>query len=217
MAEPAKNDEIPKQKVVVTDKTIYVAKPKSDDTTNDDAKSGNNNENNDNNPANKSDNNDDNKASNNDNNDAQSKSMDLEVKVVLKKAVGQLFISVFDAKNGKNFPDGGPKRDGLLMGLGPFIPDDSADKKSKYTIETVIKGLIIGDVYAIGLHHDIKKNGKFDTNFIGIPKDGYGASFPPDYNKWGKPTFDDCKFTFTKEMASKPYTMEVKYTPNAYI
>ncbi|RYY94421.1 MAG: DUF2141 domain-containing protein, partial [Chitinophagaceae bacterium] len=31
-------------------------------------------------------------------------------------------------------------------------------------------------VYAIFAFHDANNNGKFDTNFLGIPREGYGAS-----------------------------------------
>jgi uncharacterized protein (DUF2141 family) len=47
--------------------------------------------------------------------------------------------------------------------------------------------------YAVTLFHDENNNGKLDTNFLGIPKEGYGASG----NKLplaSRPAFEDSKF-----------------------
>lgn len=46
--------------------------------------------------------------------------------------------------------------------------------------------------YAIALFCDENHNGKFDTNFLGIPKEAYGFSNNPKV--FGKPDFDDAKF-----------------------
>jgi uncharacterized protein (DUF2141 family) len=35
---------------------------------------------------------------------------------------------------------------------------------------------VLADTYAVMVIHDANDNGKFDTNFLGIPKEGYGAS-----------------------------------------
>ena len=48
--------------------------------------------------------------------------------------------------------------------------------------------------YALAVFHDKNDNGELDTNFLGIPKEGYGWSNNP------KPTFraaryDECMFT----------------------
>lgn len=48
--------------------------------------------------------------------------------------------------------------------------------------------------YAVSVIHDANDNKKFDTNFLGIPKEGYGAS----QNRLpfaAAPKFDDNKFT----------------------
>ena len=52
--------------------------------------------------------------------------------------------------------------------------------------------------YAIMVIHDANNNRKFDTNFVGIPKEGYGAS----QNKLpfaGAPRFEDNKFLVTDQ------------------
>jgi len=41
--------------------------------------------------------------------------------------------------------------------------------------EAIFRDLAPG-TYAVFVFHDANNNGKFDTNFLGIPKEGYGAS-----------------------------------------
>ncbi len=53
---------------------------------------------------------------------------------------------------------------------------------------------VLPGTYAIFVFHDANSNNKIDKNFIGIPKEGYGAS----NNKLpfaGAPTFNENKFT----------------------
>lgn len=60
--------------------------------------------------------------------------------------------------------------------------------------------------YAIALFHDKNNNGQMDTNFLGIPKEGYGAS----KNKLpfaAAPKFEDNKFYITP---GKVMTLPVK-------
>lgn len=62
------------------------------------------------------------------------------------------------------------------------------DKSAVIIFNDVKKGS-----YAINLFHDANNNQKFDMNFLGIPKEGYGASG----NKLpfaAAPTFNDNKF-----------------------
>ncbi|HYH15359.1 MAG TPA: DUF2141 domain-containing protein [Flavisolibacter sp.] len=63
-----------------------------------------------------------------------------------------------------------------------------ANKKSKVQFDDVPAG-----TYAVFLFHDTNGNNKMDKNFIGIPKEGYGAS----QNKLpfaAAPTFNDNRF-----------------------
>jgi uncharacterized protein (DUF2141 family) len=46
-----------------------------------------------------------------------------------------------------------------------------SDKKAQAVFQNVPDG-----TYAIFVFHDTNNNGKMDTNFLGIPKEGYGAS-----------------------------------------
>lgn len=59
------------------------------------------------------------------------------------------------------------------------------------------KSLPYGE-YAIAIYQDENGNGKLDTGNFGVPKEPFAFSnnFRP---KWGGPTFDKCKFQFTKD------------------
>jgi uncharacterized protein (DUF2141 family) len=62
-------------------------------------------------------------------------------------------------------------------------------RKAQVTFADVPNG-----TYALFVFHDVNRNGKMDTNFLGIPKEGYGASG----NKLpfaAAPRFDANKFT----------------------
>lgn len=63
---------------------------------------------------------------------------------------------------------------------------------SHKTATAVFDGVAEG-AYAVSVIHDANNNQKFDTNFLGIPKEGYGASG----NKLpfaAAPKFEDNKF-----------------------
>src|SRR5215470_2828550 len=49
--------------------------------------------------------------------------------------------------------------------------------------------------YALSVFHDENSNGKLDTNFIGMPKEGVGASNDAK-GHMGPPKFDDARFKF---------------------
>jgi uncharacterized protein (DUF2141 family) len=49
--------------------------------------------------------------------------------------------------------------------------------------------------YAVSVYHDENSNGKLDTNFLGIPKEGVGASNDAK-GHMGPPKFSDAAFTF---------------------
>lgn len=50
--------------------------------------------------------------------------------------------------------------------------------------------------YAIAVYHDENSNGKLDTNFLGIPREGVGASNDAK-GHMGPPKFHDASFSFT--------------------
>lgn len=61
-------------------------------------------------------------------------------------------------------------------------------------------------VIAIVAIHDENKNNKLDKNFLGIPKEGFGASNNPK-TKISAPTFSEAKFNFNKNDYSLTITL----------
>jgi uncharacterized protein (DUF2141 family) len=53
-------------------------------------------------------------------------------------------------------------------------------------------------LYAVFIHHDSNDNGKFDTNFIGIPTEGYGYS--NNAHPMRRVRFDEARFELKGEM-----------------
>ena len=71
-----------------------------------------------------------------------------------------------------------------------------ANKTATAVFEAVPEG-----TYAVSVVHDENNNKKFDTNFLGIPKEGYGAS----QNKLpfaAAPKFDENKFAVKNSAVS---------------
>jgi uncharacterized protein (DUF2141 family) len=75
---------------------------------------------------------------------------------------GQAYVCLFD--NAKGFPN----------------ESQTAFKCQSFKITGDNIIVSISDIpsgnYAVAVVHDTNKNGKLDTNFLGIPKEGYGAS-----------------------------------------
>ncbi|HEX8575560.1 MAG TPA: DUF2141 domain-containing protein [Flavobacterium sp.] len=63
------------------------------------------------------------------------------------------------------------------------------DKIALFEFEKLPKG-----EYAIAVFHDENNNGKLDENFLGMPKEGYGAS-NNKRSSFGPPKFDQSKFS----------------------
>jgi uncharacterized protein (DUF2141 family) len=84
-------------------------------------------------------------------------------------------------------PDGFPKQPekALMSAKAPSI----ANGRAVCTFENVKPG-----TYAVGYLHDENSNGKMDTNFLGIPTEGYGASNNAR-GSMGPPKWQDAKFT----------------------
>jgi uncharacterized protein (DUF2141 family) len=64
---------------------------------------------------------------------------------------------------------------------------------------TAVNGSVTSQVtvppgeYAITVLHDENRNGKLDTDFLGIPTEGFGAS--NNVSSMGPPSFDQARFT----------------------
>lgn len=72
------------------------------------------------------------------------------------------------------------------------------------TMEHVFEGLQPGR-YAVAIIHDENFNKRLDTNFMGIPKEGYGVS-NNIVNMFGPPGFDESSFSLKDGV----FTTEIK-------
>ena len=112
----------------------------------------------------------------------------------LKNFAGKLGVSLYNSKRG--FP--GKHEQAYASVL----------KKITSTAENVIFEHLPYGSYALSVMHDENDNGKLDTNFIGIPKEGVGVSNNPKIGMGG-PKFNDSVFTLdTKELE---VTVAMKY------
>lgn len=60
-------------------------------------------------------------------------------------------------------------------------------------------------VYAVSVFHDENMNQKLDKNFVGVPKEGYGASNNPK-KRMGPPNFAETKF----QLSGTQQPLEIK-------
>ncbi len=92
---------------------------------------------------------------------------------------------------------------GIYADAGSFL------KKGKTIAGYANKGRLTGEqakvfcqlkpgTYAVAVFHDENGNGDLDTNFIGIPKEGYGFSNNPK-SMMGPPEFKEAAFTVGEE------------------
>jgi uncharacterized protein (DUF2141 family) len=106
-----------------------------------------------------------------------------------------LTVHVTGARNTK-----GQIRAALFQGAKGFPNDASQAIQTQaadidpqaLTAQIVFKGLHEG-AYAVSVFHDENMDQKLDKNFVGIPKEGYGASNNPK-KKMGPPSFEETKF-----------------------
>jgi len=112
------------------------------------------------------------------------------------KATGTLTVRVGGARNTKG------KIGVTLFQDAQGFPDDTSKAIRQQSVEidpntmsaqVIFKDLPQGTV-AVSVLHDENGNGKMDKNFVGIPKEGYGASNNPK-KKRRAPTFDEAKFS----------------------
>jgi uncharacterized protein (DUF2141 family) len=81
---------------------------------------------------------------------------------------------------------------------------DITNKVATASFESIAEG-----TYAISVIHDANNNKKFDTNFLGIPTEGYGAS----QNKLpfaAAPKFEENKFTVSSN-TTMTSTIKLRY------
>ena len=70
--------------------------------------------------------------------------------------------------------------------------------------ESVVTFDAMPGVYAVAVHHDANANGKMDSNFMGIPKEGYGMSNDP------RPRFRAPLFSEARVVISRDTTLTVR-------
>lgn len=117
---------------------------------------------------------------------AETATLELEIGE-FRNTDGHVLISVFD--NADDFPDNEQK--------------SVANKKVKVTQKThhiSIEGLPHGE-YAVVFLHDENGNEEMDTNFVGAPTEGYGASNDA-VNTFSAPKYQDAKFLLEGEKKS---------------
>jgi uncharacterized protein (DUF2141 family) len=84
----------------------------------------------------------------------------------------------------------------LYANQNSFLKKPFAGKSVKATAGqaiVVFENVPAGD-YAASMIHDANKNGKLDTNFFGVPKEGFGFSNDA-MGTLGPPSFEKAKFT----------------------
>jgi uncharacterized protein (DUF2141 family) len=95
---------------------------------------------------------------------------------------GKIWVNLFQDANG--FPDDPSKA----------IQQRSVEvDPNTMSAQVTFKDLPQGS-FAASVLHDENGNGKMDKNFVGMPKEGYGASNNPS-KKRRAPTFDEAKFS----------------------
>lgn len=121
----------------------------------------------------------------------------VEIRVVVKgisPVSGNIGLLLFKSKEG--FPG---ERDKSVMQAKIMVKSSS--------VEHLFSGLSPGR-YAVSIVHDANNNGKLDTNFMGIPKEGYGVSNDAT-NMFGPPRFEDASFLLGSQ--NKAIQISVKY------
>ncbi len=99
----------------------------------------------------------------------------------LKKAEGEIRIAMFNSKDSYTKD---PIHAVVLTVDSTFV-------------EWELPTLPFGE-YAIAVYHDKNKNGKLDTNFLGIPKESYGFSNNAR-GRFGPASWEDAQFAVENE------------------
>lgn len=126
---------------------------------------------------------------------AYSQSSEIVVNICgLRSDKGKCLLYLYNNKKG--FPNDAGKAINTAMG---------STVNGKSTI--VLKDIPDGE-YAIGVIHDENGNGKMDTNFLGMPKEGVGVSNNAK-GHFGSPSYDDSKFKVIQK--SMKLNITIKY------
>ena len=88
---------------------------------------------------------------------------------------------------------------GIYRSKHKFLSKESRLKEYTFIPKGNTLTVYIADIdyseIAVAIYQDMNSNGKFDKNFIGLPKEGYAFSnnFKPTIKA---PDYDDCKFNY---------------------
>jgi uncharacterized protein (DUF2141 family) len=96
---------------------------------------------------------------------------------------GKIWVTLF--RDAQGFPD-----DPSKAIRQQSVEIDPSGMSAQVTFRDVPQG-----TFAVSVLHDENGNGKMDKNFVGMPKEGYGASNNPR-KKSRPPSFDEAKFSF---------------------
>ncbi len=64
--------------------------------------------------------------------------------------------------------------------------------------ETIVVFIVPPGTYAAAVHHDANGNGRMDSNFVGIPKEGYGVSNDAR-SRFRAPRFSEAAVVITRD------------------
>ena len=73
-------------------------------------------------------------------------------------------------------------------------------------VVVVIEGVPEG-TYAVQAHHDINGNGRIDTTFLGVPREGIGFSRDAAF-RFGPPSFADAAVSISGEVVALDITLK---------
>jgi uncharacterized protein (DUF2141 family) len=98
-----------------------------------------------------------------------------------RNAKGKIRVALF--REGKGFPND----------TSQAVHTQAADVDPQTLSAQVVFADLRAGVYAVTVFHDENMNERLDKNFMGVPKEGYGASNNPK-KKMGPPNFDEAQF-----------------------
>ena len=111
---------------------------------------------------------------------AAANASDLTVTITdIREAKGSLMVAVVNSDAAWNSKE------------KPVAAQKVSAKQGEITL--VFKNLPAGN-YAVQVMHDENDNGQLDSNFLGIPSEGYGFSNNPTVMR--RPNFDEARFAF---------------------
>jgi uncharacterized protein (DUF2141 family) len=87
-----------------------------------------------------------------------------------------------------------PSADGFPGDTSKAMRTQGAQIDPKTLTSEIVFASIPPGIYAVSVFDDENRNGKLDKNFVGMPKEGYGASNNPK-KKMGPPAFDEARFS----------------------